>query len=120
MSLQELSYQLTALRPRMEQVSLAVHGRPELKFAEYHAQQVLTGWLIESGFTVSAGAGGLDTAFTAVHEGSKPVRTSPSSRSTTRCRASGTAAATTSSRRVRRRPRSAWYGCCPRTPARSP
>ncbi|MFI5469230.1 M20 family metallopeptidase [Streptomyces cacaoi] len=71
-SLQTLSDQLTVLRPRMERVSLAVHGRPELKFAEYHAQQVLTGWLIESGFTVSAGVGGLDTAFTAVHEGSTP------------------------------------------------
>lgn len=53
-------------------MSLAVHARPETKFAEYHAQQVLTGWLIESGFTLSAGVGRLDTAITAVHEGGPP------------------------------------------------
>lgn len=71
-SLKRLTDELTALRPRMEEVSRAVHARPELKFAEFHALEVLTGWLAEAGFAVERGAGGVDTAFVAVHEGSTP------------------------------------------------
>ncbi|WP_416984691.1 M20 family metallopeptidase [Streptomyces sp. T028] len=67
-----LSAELAALRPRMEAVSLAIHARPELKFDEFHAQQVLTRWLAEEGFTVTSGAGGLDTAFVATHHGPEP------------------------------------------------
>lgn len=67
-----LSAELTALRPRMDAVSLAIHARPELKFAEFHAQRVLTEWLAEAGFTVRAPAGGVATAFVAVHEGPVP------------------------------------------------
>ncbi|MEU2585890.1 M20 family metallopeptidase [Streptomyces avermitilis] len=70
--LEVLSAELSLLRPRMEEVSRAIHARPELKFAEFHAVEVLTGWLAEAGFAVRAGAGGLDTAFVAVHEGSEP------------------------------------------------
>ncbi|MFF2522641.1 M20 family metallopeptidase [Streptomyces liangshanensis] len=68
-TLQALAAELAVLRPRMEEVSRSIHARPELKFAEHHAQDVLTGWLAESGFVVRAPAGGLDTAFVAVHEG---------------------------------------------------
>ncbi|TXL91785.1 amidohydrolase [Streptomyces sp. IB2014 016-6] len=71
-SLKRLTDELTVLRPRMEEVSRAVHARPELKFAEFHALEVLTGWLAEAGFTVETGAGGVDTAFVAVHQGSTP------------------------------------------------
>lgn len=71
-SLRSLTDELTALRPRMEEVSRSIHARPELKFAEFHALDVLTGWLAEAGFTVEVGAGGVDTAFVAVHEGSTP------------------------------------------------
>lgn len=71
-SLRSLTDELTALRPRMEEVSRAIHARPELKFAEFHALEVLTGWLTEAGFAVETGAGGVDTAFVAVHEGSTP------------------------------------------------
>lgn len=71
-TLKDLSDELTALRPRMEEVSRAIHGRPELKFAEFHAVQVLTSWLAEAGFVVETGAGGVDTAFVAVHEGGEP------------------------------------------------
>ncbi|WP_028808555.1 M20 family metallopeptidase [Streptomyces canus] len=70
--LETLSGELATLRPRMEAVSWSIHARPELKFAEFHAQQVLTGWLVESGFTVTSGAGGLDTAFVALHQGPEP------------------------------------------------
>lgn len=71
-SVKALSAELAALRPRMDAVSLSIHTHPELKFAEFHAQQVLTRWLAEAGFTVTAPAGGLDTAFVAVREGSRP------------------------------------------------
>ncbi|MEU0280037.1 M20 family metallopeptidase [Streptomyces sp. NPDC006195] len=71
-SVRGLASEIAALRPRMERVSRAIHARPELKFEEVHAQEVLTGWLAETGFTVTAGAGGIGTAFVAVHEGSAP------------------------------------------------
>jgi amidohydrolase len=64
-----LAAEVAALRSRMQAVSLAIHARPELKFAEVHAQQVLTEWLAEAGFAVLAPVGGLETAFVAVHEG---------------------------------------------------
>ncbi|GIG91161.1 M20 family metallopeptidase [Plantactinospora endophytica] len=67
-----LATEVAALRPRMEAVSLAIHGRPELKFAEFHAQELLTDWLAEAGFTVQAPVGGVATAFAAVHQGSRP------------------------------------------------
>lgn len=71
-SVKALSAELAVLRPRMDAVSLSIHARPELKFAEFHARQVLTRWLAEAGFTVTAPAGGLDTAFVALHAGSRP------------------------------------------------
>jgi amidohydrolase len=67
-----LAAEIAALRPRMEAVSLAIHARPELKFQEVHACRRLTGWLAEAGFAVEAPAGGLETAFVAVHEGAGP------------------------------------------------
>ncbi|WP_081438363.1 M20 family metallopeptidase [Pseudofrankia asymbiotica] len=71
-TLESLTAELTVLRPRMDAVSLAIHTSPELKFAEFHAQRTLTDWLAESGFTVRTPAGGLKTAFVAVHQGSRP------------------------------------------------
>ncbi|MFI2765611.1 amidohydrolase [Streptomyces echinatus] len=67
-----LAAELAALRPRMEAVSLAIHARPELKFSEFHAQEALTRWLTEAGFAMTEAVGGMDTAFVAVHEGSRP------------------------------------------------
>lgn len=64
-----LEAHIAASRPRMEAVSLAIHAQPELKFAEFYAQEVLTSWLAESGFAVRTPVGGVDTAFLAVHEG---------------------------------------------------
>ncbi|RAY13692.1 amidohydrolase [Actinomadura craniellae] len=70
--LEALSAELATLRPRMDAVSLAIHARPELKFAEFHARELLTGWLAQAGFAVRAPAGGVETAFVAVHEGTSP------------------------------------------------
>ncbi|CAI7977549.1 hypothetical protein FRAHR75_360029 [Frankia sp. Hr75.2] len=36
--LESISVALAVLRPRMDAVSLAIHARPELKFAEFHAR----------------------------------------------------------------------------------
>ncbi|MFI1014341.1 amidohydrolase [Streptomyces sp. NPDC020965] len=69
---QALTAEVAALYPRMEAVSRAIHGRPELKFAEYHASQVVTRWLAEAGFEITAPVGGVDTAFVATHQGSTP------------------------------------------------
>lgn len=71
-SLTRVMDEMTALQPRMEEVSRAIHARPELKFGEYHAVEVLTGWLAEAGFAVETGAGGVETAFVAEHAGSAP------------------------------------------------
>jgi amidohydrolase len=71
-SLDVLSAELVALRHHMEAVSLAIHARPELKFAEFHAREVLTNWLAESGFEVRSPVGGVETAFVAAHEGERP------------------------------------------------
>ncbi|MEX5637246.1 hypothetical protein [Parafrankia sp. FMc2] len=57
-SLEALTAQLTALRPRLDAVSLAIHARPELKFAEFHAQALLSSWLAEAGFSLVLPAGG--------------------------------------------------------------
>ncbi|MGN9909830.1 M20 family metallopeptidase [Phytohabitans sp. LJ34] len=72
LTLDDLVAALDALRPRMDEVSLAIHARPELKFAEFHAHELLTAWLGEEGFAVRAPVGGLATAFVAVHEGRSP------------------------------------------------
>lgn len=71
-SVNALPAELAVLRPRMDAVSLSDHARPELKFAEFHARQVLTRRLAEAGLTVTAPAGSLDTVFVALHEGSRP------------------------------------------------
>jgi amidohydrolase len=72
LTLDDLVAALDALRPRMDEVSLAIHARPELKFAEFHAHELLTGWLAEEGFAVRSPVGGLATAFVAVHQGQSP------------------------------------------------
>jgi amidohydrolase len=72
LSLESLSAEVAAVGARMEAVSLAIHARPELKFGEFHAREVLTSWLAEAGFAVRAPVGGVETAFVAVHGGVEP------------------------------------------------
>jgi amidohydrolase len=47
-------------------ISLDIHGKPELNFEEYHAHEVLTGYLEKKGFAVRRGAYEMATAFEAV------------------------------------------------------
>ncbi|GAA2239362.1 amidohydrolase [Streptomyces amakusaensis] len=71
-SLEELVGAVAGVRGRLEEVSLAIHARPELKFAEGYARDVLTGWLVDEGFAVARRPGGMETAFVAVHRGREP------------------------------------------------
>lgn len=59
-------------RPAMDRLSLAIHGRPEIRFEERFAAAELTRWLAGAGFAVGSPVGGLDTAFVARHRGERP------------------------------------------------
>lgn len=50
---------------RLVEVSHDLHAHPELSFAEHHAQQRLVELLTAAGLEVTAGVGGVDTAFVA-------------------------------------------------------
>ncbi|MFD5735708.1 M20 family metallopeptidase [Streptomyces sioyaensis] len=56
-------------RPLLEQVSLDLHNRPEIRFEEHYAVGRLTTRLAAAGFDVDKGVAGLATAFTATHRG---------------------------------------------------
>lgn len=49
----------------LREISLTIHGKPELNFEEHHAHEVLTAYLEAAGFAVERGAYGLPTAFAA-------------------------------------------------------
>ena len=49
----------------LRQISLSIHGKPELAFEEEHAHDVLTSYLERQGFAVDRGAYDLPTAFRA-------------------------------------------------------
>jgi amidohydrolase len=51
------------------EVSLRIHGNPELAFKEFEATALLQSELAESGFRVEKGVGGLETAFKAMKSG---------------------------------------------------
>ena len=66
----EVARQVEALGGALRELSLALHARPELKFAEHFAADRLCALLGTHGFDVQPGAGGLETAFVARHNGS--------------------------------------------------
>jgi amidohydrolase len=57
----------------LEAVSLGIHGRPELNFHEYHAHDLLAGFLENKGFMVARGAYEMPTAFCAVAGSGSPT-----------------------------------------------
>jgi amidohydrolase len=59
-------------RPEMDRISLAIHGRPELRFEERFAVSELTRWLASAGFAIGTPVADLETAFVARHRGSRP------------------------------------------------
>jgi amidohydrolase len=67
--MKDMSQVIARHRAEMERISRAIHQMPETRFEERFAAETLTGWLAEHGFSVQRGAGGLETAFVARHEG---------------------------------------------------
>lgn len=57
----------------LRDLSLEIHGHPELAFSEHHAHAVLTDFLGARSFEVTRGAFGLPTAFRAVAGSGTPV-----------------------------------------------
>ncbi len=60
------------LAPQLWDLALRIHAHPELGFEEHNAVAWLEEALAEGGFAVERGAGGLPTAFRAVHPAQKP------------------------------------------------
>jgi amidohydrolase len=54
---------LAGLADPLRELSLDIHGHPELALAEHHCAAVLREWLTGHGFRVEAPVAGLDTAF---------------------------------------------------------
>jgi hypothetical protein len=53
-------------------ISLEIHDHPELQYKEHHAHKVLTEYLrIQSGWSVTPSAYGIETAFVATYDSKK-------------------------------------------------
>jgi amidohydrolase len=64
---------IDAASAELREVSLSIHGTPELNFEEHHAHAVLTDYLEKQGFRVDRGAYGMPTAFKAVAGSGSPT-----------------------------------------------
>ncbi len=69
----EVSRQVESRRDELIDLSLKIHSNPELGFHEEKALSWLTDYLVENGFRVEKGVGGLPTAFKALYGKGKPV-----------------------------------------------
>lgn len=59
--------------PGLRELSLAIHGQPELNFQEHKAHAALSDYLERAGLDVSRGAYGMETAFKAVAGSGSPT-----------------------------------------------
>jgi amidohydrolase len=66
---EKASKEIDARRGRLIEVSMAIHGEPELGHQEFKASALLASELERLGFDVEKGTSGLPTAFKAVHRG---------------------------------------------------
>ncbi len=57
----------------LRELSLNLHGHPELALAEHRSAGLLRDWLTDRGFRVQAPVAGLDTAFVGEYGGGSPV-----------------------------------------------
>ncbi|KAJ2537831.1 hypothetical protein EV175_006604, partial [Coemansia sp. RSA 1933] len=57
-----ISEAIDAASADLRQLSLAIHGNPELAHKEVEACKLLTDYLEKAGYGVERGAGGLETA----------------------------------------------------------
>jgi len=60
------------LAPELWDLALRIHAHPELGFEEHQAAAWLSEALEKGGFRIERGAGGVPTAFRAVHPAAKP------------------------------------------------
>ncbi len=69
---QKVIAEIEAKAEYLWQTALDIHSHPELGLEEHHAAEVLSRALSDGGFTITSGPAGLDTAFIAHIDGSKP------------------------------------------------
>lgn len=70
---QQAQAAIDAAGDALREISLAIHGKPELNFEEHHAHAVLTDFLSAAGFAVERGAYGMPTAFAATAGSGSPT-----------------------------------------------
>ena len=63
---QTVQQMIDSVSEDLRSISLSIHGKPELRFEEHHAHQVLTDYLAANGFHVNRGAYDMPTAFEAL------------------------------------------------------
>jgi amidohydrolase len=68
-----VSERVDARRAALDELAIRIHERPELAFEERFASSALADHLTREGATVTRGAGGLETAFTAEIGSGRPV-----------------------------------------------
>lgn len=64
---------IAGLDAPLRELSLDIHGHPELALAEHHSAGLLRHWLTDNGFRVEAPVAGLDTAFVGEYGQGSPV-----------------------------------------------
>ena len=69
----KIAEEVSALHPRLIDISHSLHANPEVLFQERRSAALLAGVLEEDGFTVQRGAAGLETAFVAKRGRGRPA-----------------------------------------------
>ena len=67
-----IAHAIEELKGKTVELSLKIHGDPELAFHEHHAAASLVEWLEAEGFAVETGVAGLETAFVASRGSGSP------------------------------------------------
>lgn len=65
--------EIDSRRDQLRELSLKIHGNPEIGFCEVKAAEWLSQYLEQNGFSVERGTGGLPTAFKARYGNGKPA-----------------------------------------------
>lgn len=64
---EKLFQTIDSVRADMTAMADDLFDHPEIGLEEFHALEVLTGWLKKEGFAVETGTAGVETAFKAVY-----------------------------------------------------
>ena len=93
MSKEALYQEIDGMREEMAAMADDIFDHPEIGMEEFHAAEVLTGWLKKEGFEVERGVAEVPTAFRAVYRHGEAAPISACSANTTRSRGSAMPAA---------------------------